>query len=216
MKKQTTQPVEKRKPGPKFARSVLPENFQIRRSPSPMALILDEAEQLAPASPPAPPTLVEPTEVAPPPERVAQPEPAPLVQPEQLAQPAPEQFVRRKPVPAVQAAPERTALAKLPTLAVFVDEVLPHFPPAQQAILLRLHRWSKGYGQELTVSAPRLAASVNLDEKSVRMHLQKLMSQGFIARRMVGEFTAQFGGADRSARGLILCLDAAALTKLCD
>ena len=48
MTKQTKEQEEPRKPGPKFGRSVLPENFQIRRSPSPMADLLEDAQRRSP------------------------------------------------------------------------------------------------------------------------------------------------------------------------
>src|SRR5438067_322000 len=46
MTKQTKEKEEPRRVGPKFARNVLPESFQIRRPASPMADLLDEADRL--------------------------------------------------------------------------------------------------------------------------------------------------------------------------
>lgn len=187
MKKQTKTQDETRKAGPKFARSVIPENFQIRRSPSPMAAILDEAAEPdrieAAIATQENTTLVKTTPV----------QITPVISP-----------IERK----------RKEKVTLPNLEDFIDQVLPRFPPAQQAVLLRLYRWSEGLEKDITVSTPRLAAKVNMDEKSVRNHLQSLTAQGFIIRQMDGNHLARFGGNDRSARGLILRLSAEALADL--
>src|ERR671939_633450 len=45
MTKQTKEEEEPRRVGPKFARNVLPDKFQIRRPSSPMADLLDEADR---------------------------------------------------------------------------------------------------------------------------------------------------------------------------
>jgi hypothetical protein len=55
MTKQPKEKEQKREAGPKF-KSVIPDTFRIRRSPSPMAEILREAEGGAPAPSPAPET----------------------------------------------------------------------------------------------------------------------------------------------------------------
>ena len=184
MTKQTKPQEEERKPGPKFSRSVLPENFQIRRPPSPMADLLDEAattdKEVLPERTPERITPVNSTPV----------KTTPVV------------------IPSVGAA--------LPRLDVFLDVILPRFPPARQAILLRLYRWSEGTDREMVVSTPRLAAKTNMDEKSCRSHLHSLIADGYILRSMEGEHHARFGGHDRSARGLILRLSAAALADLAD
>src|ERR1043166_8522886 len=54
MNKQTKAKEEPRRVGPKFARNVIPEGFQIRRPSSPMAELLNEAskEREAPAATP--------------------------------------------------------------------------------------------------------------------------------------------------------------------
>src|ERR1043165_3901002 len=136
---------EERKPGPKFSRSVLPQNFQIRRPASPMADLLDEAS--APSE-------------------------------EFVQESTPEKFTPVKPTP-VEYTPVRNTTvevpgvkAQLPPLEEFLDCVLPRFPPARQAILLRLYRWCEGEEREIVVSTPRLAAKTNMDEKSCRSHLQ--------------------------------------------
>ncbi len=46
MKKQPQEKEEPRRVGPKFARNVIPDSFQIRRPASPMADLLDEADRL--------------------------------------------------------------------------------------------------------------------------------------------------------------------------
>jgi hypothetical protein len=102
----------------------------------------------------------------------------------------------------------------LPEIALFLDVILPRFPPARQAILLRLYRWSEGWERELVVSTPRLATKTNMDEKACRAHLHGLIADGYVLRSMEGEHHARFGGHDRTARGLILRLSAAALTDL--
>jgi hypothetical protein len=81
---------------------------------------------------------------------------------------------------------------------------------------LRLYRWSEGKEKEIVVSTPRLAAKTNMDEKSCRSHLHALIADGYVLRSMEGEHHARFGGNDRSARGLILRLSAAALADLTD
>lgn len=186
MKKQTKPQDEARKAGPKFARPVIPENFQIRRSPSPMAAILDEAAEQSRI------TAAKATH-----ENVTLVKTTPV-----------------KVTPVISPTEKRREKVTMPDLEGFIDQVLPRFPPAQQAVLLRLYRWSEGLERDITVSTPRLAAKVNMDEKSVRNHLQSLTAQGFIIREMDGNHHARFGGNDRSARGLILRLSAAALADL--
>lgn len=186
MTKQTKEQEEPRKPGPKFGRSVLPENFQIRRSPSPMAELLEDAERRSPDDVEHTPVDSTPVKTTP---------------------------VNITPVesPVVDAARHEEPL---PEIALFLDVILPRFPPARQSILLRLYRWSEGWERELVVSTPRLAAKTNMDEKSCRAHLHALIADGFVLRSMEGEHHARFGGHDRTARGLILRLSAAALADL--
>jgi hypothetical protein len=106
--------------------------------------------------------------------------------------------------------------AELPELGVFIDQILPRFPPARQAILLRLFRWSEGSEREIVVSTPKLAAKTNMDEKSCRMHLHALIADGFLNRSMDGEQIARFGGSNKSSRGLLLKLSAQSLYELMD
>lgn len=197
MTKQTKPQEEERKPGPKFSRSVLPENFQIRRPASPMADLLDEAS--------GPPREIHQ-------ERV----------PEHPIDSTPERITPVQSTP-VNSTPVKTTTVEnppvespLPELGVFLDVVLPRFPPARQALLLRLYRWSEGKEKEIVVSTPRLAAKTNMDEKSCRSHLHALIADGYVLRSMEGEHHARFGGNDRSARGLILRLSATALSDLTD
>jgi hypothetical protein len=186
MTKQTKEQEEPRKPGPKFGRSVLPENFQIRRSPSPMAEMLEDAERREPEDLRRTPEDSTPVKYTP---------------------------VNTTPVksPVVNASEHEEPL---PEIALFLDVILPRFPPARQSILLRLYRWSEGWERELVVSTPRLAAKTNMDEKSCRAHLHALIADGFVLRSMEGEHHARFGGNDRTARGLILRLSASALADL--
>jgi hypothetical protein len=181
MTKQTKTQDEPRKPGPKFGRSVLPDNFQIRRSPSPMAELLEDAERGSLEDSGHTPVKSTPVKSTP---------------------------VRS---PAVAAPQEENSL---PEISVFLDVILPRFPPARQAIMLRLYRWCEGLDRELVVSTPRLAAKTNMDEKSCRAHLHALIADGYILRIMEGEHHARFGGHDRTARGLILRLSASALADL--
>jgi hypothetical protein len=197
MTKQTKPQEEERKPGPKFSRSVLPENFQIRRPTSPMADLLDEAS--------GPPREVQRDRI-----------------PERHIDSTPERVTPVKSTP-VGSTPVKTTTVEtppvdvaLPELDIFLDVVLPRFPPARQALLLRLYRWSEGREKEIVVSTPRLAAKTNMDEKSCRSHLHALIADGYVLRSMEGEHHARFGGNDRSARGLILRLSAAALADLAD
>lgn len=191
--KQTKTKEEPRRVGPKFARNVIPEGFQIRRPASPMAELLNEASleretreqsrarDLTPVnSTPVKITPVENTGVS----------------------------VVRETRPSVGKV--------LPELEVFIDQVLPRFPPARQAILLRLFRWSEGSEREIVVSTPKLAAKTNMDEKSCRMHLHALIADGFLARSMDGEQIARFGGSNKSSRGLLLKLSAQTLRELID
>ena len=181
MAKQTKTQDEPRKPGPKFGRSVLPDNFQIRRSPSPMAELLEDADRRGLDN-----TGYTPENITP---------------------------VKSTPVetPVVAASQQENFL---PEISVFLDIVLPRFPPARQAIMLRLYRWSEGLERDLVVSTPRLAAKTNMDEKSCRAHLHALIADGYILRTMEGEHHARFGGHDRTARGLILRLSSEALADL--
>jgi len=184
MTKQTKPQEEERKPGPKFSRSVLPENFQIRRPSSPMADLLDEAES---------------------PQR------------ETLPERTPERITPVKSTPVKSTPVKSTPVgAALPDLDVFLDVILPRFPPARQAILLRLYRWCEGSDIEIVVSTPRLAAKTNMDEKSCRSHLHALIADGYVLRSKEGEHHARFGGHDKAARGLILRLSAVALADLAD
>src|SRR5215207_7227110 len=118
MAKQAKSQEAERKAGPKFGRSVLPENFQIRRAPTPMADLLKEADGTA-----APEVSSVSTEVDFTPVKSTPVETTP---------------VKSTPVETV------VVITELPSLDVFLDQVLPRFPPARQAILLRLFRWSQG------------------------------------------------------------------------
>ncbi|MBA3766288.1 MAG: hypothetical protein H0W99_04735 [Acidobacteria bacterium] len=186
MTKQTKEQEEPRKPGPKFGRSVLPENFQIRRSPSPMAEMLEDAERRGTEDLRRTPEKFTPVDSTP--VNVA-PVKSPVVDSARHEEP-------------------------LPEITIFLDVILPRFPPARQSILLRLYRWSEGWERELVVSTPRLAAKTNMDEKSCRAHLHALIADGYVLRSMEGEHHARFGGNDRTARGLILRLSASALADL--
>lgn len=186
MTKQTKEQEEPRKPGPKFGRSVLPENFQIRRSPSPMADLLEDAERTSPEDTGRTPEDSTPVKSTP---------------------------VNITPVKSTVVNPAQGE-DPLPEIALFLDVILPRFPPARQSILLRLYRWSEGWERELVVSTPRLAAKTNMDEKSCRAHLHALIADGYVLRSMEGDHHARFGGHDRTARGLILRLSAAALADL--
>lgn len=186
----TKQPKEKEEPrrvGPKFARNVLPDSFQIRRPTSPMADLLDEADRLSSVNtPPEAKTTRTPVELTP---------------------------VKATPVISAGVA-ERGRAEALPGIDDFLDRVLPRFPPPRQAILLRLYRWCEGEARELVVSTPRLAAKTNMDEKVCRNHLHALITDGFILRSTDRGHIARFGGSDRNARGLILKFSAEALSEL--
>ena len=188
MTKQTKEQEEPRKPGPKFGRSVLPENFQIRRSPSPMADLLEDAERTSPEDTGRTPEDSTPVKSTP---------------------------VNITPVKSTVVNPAQGE-DPLPEIALFLDVILPRFPPARQSILLRLYRWSEGWERELVVSTPRLAAKTNMDEKSCRMHLHALIADGFLNRSMDGEQIARFGGSNRASRGLLLKLSAQTLHELLD
>lgn len=181
---------EPRRVGPKFARNVIPDSFQIRRPASPMGDLLDEAAGVGGRA-----GVVEREE------------------PEQKAPPVKTTPVAITPVetPAVVAPVNVKAL---PELEVFLDQVLPRFPPPRQAILLRLYRWCEGVEREMVVSTPRLAAKTNMDEKVCRNHLHALIAEGFLLRSADGEQIARFGGSDRNARGLLLRLSGQAISDL--
>lgn len=187
MTKQPKEKEEQRRVGPKFARNVLPDSFQIRRPATPMADLLDEADRLGSAG--------RPTEV-----KTAH---------------APVEMTPVKATPVISAGVARVADAKaLPGIDDFLDRVLPRFPPPRQAILLRLYRWSEGEAREMVVSTPRLAAKTNMDEKVCRNHLHALINEGFILRSTDRGHIARFGGSDRNARGLILKFSVEALSEL--
>ncbi len=153
---------EPRRVGPKFARSnVIPQHFQIRRPASPMADLLDAAVDLPPSTPKIPNksdmlTPVESTGVK-----------STGVKFTGVAADTAQKKISQE-------------YAVLPALEEFVDRVLPKFPPARQAILIRLYRWAEGTEKDLVVSTPRLAAITNMDEKSCRAHLHALISDGFL------------------------------------
>lgn len=197
MKKQTKEHEEPRRVGPKFARNVLPSNFQIRRPASPMAELLDEAAgQSLPSGEQASvtPEVFTPVKTTP---------------------------VKITPVTAsgsmTSNAAGKSSTEALPPLEVFIDQVLPRFQPPRQAILLRLYRWSEGESREMVVSTPKLAAKTNMDEKVCRNHLHALISEGYIDRSADHRgHIARFGGSDRSARGLLLRLSPRALSELID
>lgn len=188
MTKQAKEKEEPRRVGPKFARNVLPETFQIRRPASPMADLLDEADRLntTPAAAEAAREAPAPVELTP---------------------------VKSTPVKSPAVVSDVSA-ALLPELGAFIDHVLPRFPPPRQAILLRLYRWCEGEAREMVVSTPRLAAKTNMDEKVCRNHLHALITEGFVLRSTDRGQIARFGGSDRNARGLILKLSSDALSEL--
>ena len=193
MNKQTKVKEEPRRVGPKFARNVIPEGFQIRRPASPMAELLNEASR----------------------ERELG-----VDRPEDVPTPVKSTPVKSTPVENTGVVNIRETQAvtgkSLPTLEVFIDRILPRFPPARQAILLRIFRWSEGSEREIVVSTPKLAAKTNMDEKSCRMHLHALIADGFLTRAMDGEQIARFGGSNKASRGLLLKLSAHALHELSD
>lgn len=190
MTKQTKEKEEPRRVGPKFARNVLPNNFQIRRPASPMADLLDEADRLGSS---------------------------PAVQAETKEALTPVELTPVKATPVKTTGVDAEAAAeKLPGLDEFIDRILPRFPPPRQSILLRLYRWCEGEAREMVVSTPRLAAKTNMDEKVCRNHLHALITEGFILRSTDRGHIARFGGSDRNARGLILQISARALSELID
>ena len=193
MNKQTKTKEEPRRVGPKFARNVIPEGFQIRRPASPMAELLNEASREREAHASA--ITNEVTTVESTPVKIT--------------------TVKKGGVGVAREA--RPGLGQaLPTLEAFIDQILPRFPPARQAILLRLFRWSEGFEREIVVSTPKLAVKTNMDEKACRTHLHALIADGFLNRSMDGEQIARFGGSNRAARGLLLKLSAPALRELLD
>jgi len=181
---------EPRRVGPKFARNVIPDSFQIRRPASPMGDLLDEAAGVGGRV------------------RVVERE-----EPEKKTTPVKSTPVIITPVESPVVAPAVDVKA-LPELEVFLDQVLPRFPPPRQAILLRLYRWCEGVEREIIVSTPRLAAKTNMDEKVCRNHLHALIAEGFLLRSADGEQIARFGGSDRNARGLLLRLSGQAISDL--
>ncbi len=228
MTKQTKSKEELRRVGPKFARNnVLPQNFQIRRPSSPMADLLDaadgvlaagegkasvdryeernyEQEFLQRGSTTVESTPVDNTGVFSTPVKstVVNSTPAKSSRSEHLSM-----------IPDKKPASSQTS-SQLPQLDDFLDRVLPRFPPARQAILLRLYRWNDGSGEEMVVSTPKLAAHTNMDEKACRAHLHALIAEGFLVRSMDGEQIAKFGGSDRAHRGLLLRISGQALHDL--
>jgi hypothetical protein len=190
MTKQTKEKEEPRRVGPKFARNVLPDSFQIRRPASPMADLLDEADRLiSPSTASAEANTAQaPVELTP---------------------------VKGTPVELPMVADVPT-IETLPGLEDFLDRILPRFPPPRQAILLRLYRWCEGEAREMVVSTPRLASKTNMDEKVCRNHLHALINEGFILRSMDRGQIARFGGSDRNARGLVLKFSTEALSELID
>lgn len=196
MAKQTKPKEEPRRVGPKFARStVIPQHFQIRRPVSPMADLLDAAVDV-------------PSEAGENPSKTETLTPVKFTP----VNSTPVNFTGVAGEAAVKNKAERATT--LPPLEEFVDRVLPKFPPARQAILIRLYRWADGTERNLVVSTPRLAAMTNMDEKSCRTHLHGLIAEGFLKRAMDGEQIARFGGSDRGSRGLILKLSIEALAEL--
>lgn len=196
MKKQVKEQEEPRRVGPKFARNVLPDSFQIRRPSSPMADLLDEADRAT----------------APPDEAVAL-----------TGKTAPEDAtpVKMTPVALTGVGADLSVIkgstSALPALDDFLDRILPRFPPPRQSILLRLYRWCEGEEREIIVSTPKLAAKTNMDEKVCRNHLHALITEGFILRSNDSRgHIARFGGSDRGARGLLLTISAEALAELID
>src|SRR5918998_3621435 len=181
---------EPRRVGPKFARNVIPDSFQIRRPASPMGDLLDEAAGVGGRA------------------RANERE-----EPEQKIAPVKSTPVKVTPVESPAVIPPVEVKA-LPELGVFLDQVLPRFPPPRQAILLRLYRWCEGVEREMVVSTPRLAAKTNMDEKVCRNHLHALIAEGFLLRSADGEQIARFGGSDRNARGLLLKLSGQAISDL--
>jgi hypothetical protein len=190
MTKQTKEKEEPRRVGPKFARNVLPESFQIRRPASPMADLLDEADRLSTPPQAAPEAKSIRTTVELTPVKATPVEKAPVV--------------------------DKTSAQALPGLDDLLDRILPRFPPPRQAIILRLYRWCEGELREMVVSTPRLAAKTNMDEKVCRNHLHALINEGFILRSTDRGHIARFGGSDRNARGLLLKFSAEAFSELID
>ncbi|MEJ7616611.1 MAG: hypothetical protein WKF30_06505 [Pyrinomonadaceae bacterium] len=217
MSKQTKSKEEQRRVGPKFARNnVLPQNFQIRRPSSPMADLLDAADEVSPR---------DADDLS---KYASSKSSSQLLTPEQSTgvKSTPVDFTPVRNTGVITdrneylsgLAEKKSGLVRstyqLPQLGDFLDRVLPRFPPARQAIMLRLYRWNDGSGNEMIVSTPKLAAHTNMDEKSCRMHLHALIAEGFLVRLMDGEQIAKFGGSDRGQRGLLLRISGEALQDL--
>ena len=182
----TGQPKEKepkREAGPKF-KSVIPETFRIRRTESPMAQILREAET--------------PANIATPEESAGQ---------EIIASPATEAVGARQiaapeesATPAISAAhiarPQPDMLAGLPQVRGYLrlyyqllDHLLPQLSPPEAIVYLHLYRLSWGFGKSFClISNPGMARRAGISERSVRDVTARL-----IAKNLIEELDAVFG-----------------------
>jgi hypothetical protein len=186
MTKKTKPEEAPREPKPKF-KNVLPPNFQIRRSPSPMADILRAAESPAEVA-----TL----------EIIARQ--AKIATPEKSASPAnkvtsarqfasPEEIATPATFAAHVARPQPDLLAGLPQgrgyLRLYyqlIDHLLPQLSPPEAVVYLHLYRLSWGFGNSVClISNPGMARRAGISERSVRDVTARLIDKQLIEK--VGE-----------------------------
>ena len=144
-----------------------------------------EAAVTDPSPPPpvAPPPYVAPTLPTAPPSHVAPTSPAappPAVAPTQITQP-PLQNV----APPVDVALPNDVAPEQFTRVVngIFDRILPSLKPAEQLVLLRLYRLTRGFNKEICrVTIGKLATSCNIGTTATRLAVQALESRSYIRR----------------------------------
>lgn len=179
-----------------------PLNFNDLRRLKPGAL--REIEQ-PPPSDVAPPSNVPPTtDTAPPPDAT----PTPDVAPPHLQQP-PLQSVA--PTPPAAATPDVAPEQFTRVVNGIFDKILPTLKPAEQLVLLRLYRLTRGFNTNVCrVTIGRLATTCNIGTTAARLATQSLETKGYIRR--IGTDMANTNQNDRGIDFEML-LPAAAPTR---
>ncbi|HEX8473237.1 MAG TPA: replication protein [Pyrinomonadaceae bacterium] len=203
MVKKPQEQEQPREAKPKF-RGVLPANYQIRRSPSPMADMLRDAETHKPVE------NTQPVENPPDSSHANFASLEPIASHENIASQAEFSSQANSTPPALQiarlensaslaktASPNADLLAGLPQVKGYlrlhhqlIDHLFPQLDPKEQAVYLHLYRLSWGFGKPTVfISNPRLAERAGMSTRGIQDVTARLVSKNLISkvRQIIGQ-----------------------------